>query len=348
MKDLAVLIPTWNGGERLLHSVESCACAGLPGDRYALLVVDNCSTDGSIEALPQVDANGVPIEVFRNDRNFGRVGNWNRALQIAEEQGHSFAAFLFIGDTWSPNSSLQELVNDMQQNDAVLGMAGLRIVDESSARSRDGARISIPGPSAIVKSRSLLEHVIRIGRLPFAPIQANIYRLFKEKPLRFDEHPERALNTDIESTIAWLQAHSGRIVLNSKPFLLWSDHSDRFLNKQDPWFILLETRQSLERASRCTGVEIDWESANAVSLLSSARELSPHVTWLKRAAFFCAVAMYLRSTPGGLAIRKFVEFSMNKLLRKQSYLSLPLGSSLLLDRQPRESSPNARLLTTGL
>jgi glycosyltransferase involved in cell wall biosynthesis len=348
MKDLAVLLPTYNGGSRLRQSVESCASADLPPERYALLVIDNCSSDASIEALPASDANGVKVEVFRNERNLGRVGNWNRGLELAETRGFRFAAFLFVGDTWAPNSSIRELLDRMQESDAVLGMAGLRIMEEGTSRSRDGARISIPGSSAIVNSRSLLEHAIRIGRLPFAPLQANVYRIFTDEPLRFSPDPKRALNTDIEATVGWLRDHPGRIALVSTPFLVWNDHSDRFFSKQDPWFVLLETRQSLRRASSLMGVDVDWKSANAVSLLSSAREISPRSTMFKRLVFFFGVLFYLRSTPGGLAIRKFVQFTLNKLLRKQSYVSLPRGSALLVDGRPHTTSANTPLLTNGL
>ena len=106
MKELAILFPSFNGGARLRNSVESCAEVGLPPDKYALIVVDNCSTDGSIEALPRVDRNNVPVCVYRNERNLGRAANWNRALEIAERHGFRFATFLFAGDTWKPASSI--------------------------------------------------------------------------------------------------------------------------------------------------------------------------------------------------------------------------------------------------
>jgi len=345
MKELAVLFPCYNGGARLRHSVESCAAAGLAPERYSLIVIDNCSTDGSIEVLPPADSNGVPVQVYRNERNLGRVANWNRALEIAEREGYQFAAFLFVGDTWAPGSSIQDLLNLMHQSDAVLGMAPLRIVEEDSRRERDGARISIPGYSALVNSANLLEHVVRIGRLPFAPIQANIYRIFNDRPLRFEHDPERALNTDIESTVSWLRSHPGRIALMAAPFLVWSGYSGRFLSTQDPWYVLLETRASLQRASEATGVQVDWASANAVSLLTSARELSSGEGWAKRCVFLYKVARYLRSAPGGLAFGKFLRFTFNKLMHNQSYLSLSEDSALLLERERRSSPGRAAVLT---
>lgn len=331
MKDLAVLIPSFNGGLRLRQSVESCAEAGLPAGQYALIVVDNCSMDGSIEGLPSADCNGVPIQIYRNDRNLGRVGNWNRAVEIAEQEGFRFVTFLFVGDTWAPDSSIRELLDLMQRGNAVLGMAPVRIVEEANRRRRDGARISISGRSTLVSSRRLLEQAVEVGRLPFAPIQANVYRLFTEDPLRFDEAPERALNTDIESTVGWLNQHPGAIALMADPYLVWNGYPGRFLNTQDPWFIMLETRASLQRVSRITGINVDWSSANAVSLLTSARELSDGATLTRRLSFLISVARYLWSAPGGLATRKFAQFALNKFLRRQSYLAVASGLQLIPD-----------------
>jgi hypothetical protein len=331
MKELAVLIPSYNGGDRLRQSVESCAAAGLSPERYALIVVDNCSTDGSIEALPAFDANNVPVQIYRNPENLGRVGNWNRAVEIAEQKGFQFAAFLFVGDTWAPDSSIADLLDLMLRSGAVLGMAPLHIVEEGGQRQREGARISIPGHSALADTESLLQHIVRIGRLPFAPIQANVYRLFSNHPLRFDDRPNYALNTDIEATVSWLRRHRGTIALMAAPFLVWNGHSGRFLSAQDPWFVMLETRKSLQRISAATGVDVDWESANAISFLTSFREGQTVGRLRQRLVFLYRVARYLRNAPGGLATRKFLQFTLNKLFRKQSYLSLPEGSALLLE-----------------
>jgi glycosyltransferase involved in cell wall biosynthesis len=346
MKDLAVLFPCFNGGRRLRESVESCAAAGLPADKYALIVVDNCSTDGSVEALPAVDGNNVPIQIYRNERNLGRVANWNRALEIAGGAGFRFATFLFAGDTWTPGTSIEALLTMMQQSNAVLGMAPIRIVEEDGyPRPRDGARISIPGTSALTDAGSFLEYIIRVGRLPFAPIQANIYRLFAENPLCFDTDPKSALNTDIEATVAWLRHHPGKIALVSTPFLVWKGHSGRFLSRQDPWFVMLETRASLQRVSDMTSLSVDWESANAISLLMSFRELSSGGNLRDRLRFLIRVVRYLRSAPGGLRIGQVLRFTYNKVLRKQSYLSLTRDSELLLDRDSRQQSGAPAVLT---
>lgn len=322
MRELAVLIPAYNGGARLRESVESCARASLDPERYSIFVIDNCSSDGSVDKLPTLDANGVPVRIYRNERNLGRVGNWNRGLEIAGQEGFPFVTFLFVGDTWVPGSAVEELLDLMKQSGAVLGMAPLSIQAEDGQSSREGARISIPGKQALVDSHDLLHLIVKTGRLPFAPLQANIYRLFPDCPLRFDVDPKNSLNTDIESTVHYLLEHRGKVAIVSKPFLVWRESSQRFFALQDPWVVMQKTRASLRRVGETTGVGVDWRSANAVSLLTSAYELSRKLTPIRRLAFVWKVFLYLKRVKGGVSLSRVFQFTLNKVLRRQSYLSL--------------------------
>ena len=90
---IAVMISVFNAGSLLMESIASVT-AGLRDDAYEIIVTDNNSDDGSIEALPLADSQGVPIHIRRNGSNLGRVQNWNRALDAAEEMGFGHAMFL--------------------------------------------------------------------------------------------------------------------------------------------------------------------------------------------------------------------------------------------------------------
>src|SRR5690349_16150511 len=75
--DATVVIPSWNGRERLLNAVASLASADV-------VVVDNASTDGTAEAL----AMRFPdVRVVRNERNLGFGRAINRAALALEGDG---------------------------------------------------------------------------------------------------------------------------------------------------------------------------------------------------------------------------------------------------------------------
>jgi len=324
---LAVLIPAFNGAQLLRRSVDSCAASGLSASRYEIIVVDNYSTDGSAADFPDKDATGARLQVIRNERNLGRVGNWNRALELAALQGFDYATFLFVGDEWLPDGSLPGMLDAMDASHSVLGMAPLRIPNEGGGLVRNGARISITGRIAYTDSTRLLNDSIGTGRLPFAPVQANIYRLFEDRPLRFDTDERNELNADLEGTAAYLKNHPGPVTLMSEPYLIWRERGGRFFATQNPWVVFTETRKSLQHLSGSLGIPVDWRSANAIAMLAALREPSQAIPLLQRLAFASRVFQYLRRDEAGLSLLRMAGFVWRKLRSGQSYLVISAGPS---------------------
>src|SRR5437773_1491370 len=81
-----VVIPNLNGGEALLVAVQSLTEQSL--EPY-IIVVDNASTDGSVEALQQKYPD---IEVIRNAKNRGYAGGVNPGFRRALELGAKYTA----------------------------------------------------------------------------------------------------------------------------------------------------------------------------------------------------------------------------------------------------------------
>lgn len=74
---VTVLLAVHNGGTYLHEAVESVLAQTLRD--FELLIVDDASTDGAVEALPD-DAR---IRVLRNERNIGQIPSLNRGLREA-------------------------------------------------------------------------------------------------------------------------------------------------------------------------------------------------------------------------------------------------------------------------
>lgn len=86
---LAIVL-TWNGRDDTLACVESLL--GIDYPRFEILVVDNASTDGTIDALgARFDGR---IRMHRNDRNLLFAGGMNTGLEIALREGYDFALLL--------------------------------------------------------------------------------------------------------------------------------------------------------------------------------------------------------------------------------------------------------------
>jgi glycosyltransferase involved in cell wall biosynthesis len=74
---ITVLLAAYNGGGYLREAVESVIAQTFPD--FELLLVDDGSTDGSIEGLPR----DPRIRVLRNELNIGQIPSLNRGLREA-------------------------------------------------------------------------------------------------------------------------------------------------------------------------------------------------------------------------------------------------------------------------
>jgi len=262
---IAILVPTYNGGSLLGETVMSAAKAGLTPDSYEILVSDNASTDGSTAALPGHDPLGAPIILRRNGVNLGRVANWNCALSLAEELGFSFALFLMVGDIVTDRAVL-DLRERMMDHDAVLGIASLRIADESLRPLRLARRICWHGdPCAGLPAKRFLAQSLAQGAMLYAPLGANLYRIDGEPRLRFD--PGDETHTDHLATALFAQESGKPIVYLDRPISLWRRRDGRFHSSMTVAQRLAGDLRVMECACKACNVAPDYPRIRASLLL---------------------------------------------------------------------------------
>jgi GT2 family glycosyltransferase len=126
-----VVIPNLNGGEELLEAVKSLTEQSL--EPY-IIVVDNASTDGSVEAL---EKKYKGVEIIRNTRNEGYAGGVNPGLRRAIELGATYAA-PFNDDAVADKRWLKQLVEHLDAHPKV-GAAACKVL------TSDGERLDSTG-----------------------------------------------------------------------------------------------------------------------------------------------------------------------------------------------------------
>ena len=77
--NISVLLPAYNAEDYILQSVQSVLAQTL--EDFELIVVDDCSTDGTGELLASI--RDPRLRVMRNSANLGIVGSLNRAMTAA-------------------------------------------------------------------------------------------------------------------------------------------------------------------------------------------------------------------------------------------------------------------------
>ena len=81
---VTVVIPTYNRGPKLRETIKSLWRQTVPASKFEILVVDNCSTDGTEEIVRQLQAQSpCAIRYHRNDRNRGCFFSTNWGVENA-------------------------------------------------------------------------------------------------------------------------------------------------------------------------------------------------------------------------------------------------------------------------
>jgi len=118
--ELSIIIVNWNGRDLLAKCLESIVKRP-PAVSYEIVVVDNASTDGSVEWLRAAQSNGLlkgaGFRLIENTENFG----FARANNIAFRQTSSRLVFLLNSDTEVREGAIDRLIETLKSNEKAGG-----------------------------------------------------------------------------------------------------------------------------------------------------------------------------------------------------------------------------------
>lgn len=95
---VSVCIPTYNGAQYLEECLESAIAQTYP--YLEILVVDDQSTDRTLEIAASYQQRDPRIRICRNEKNLGLVANWNKCLELARGE---WIKYLFQDDVLAPD-----------------------------------------------------------------------------------------------------------------------------------------------------------------------------------------------------------------------------------------------------
>lgn len=115
-----IIVLTWNGKNDTIECLKSLQRLSYPNAR--ILVVDNASEDGTVEAIRKVYPH---VEVIVNQENLRFAGGNNVGMNYALERGAQYVALL-NNDTVVDHEFLAQLIRAAEQ-DTQAGMVGPKI-----------------------------------------------------------------------------------------------------------------------------------------------------------------------------------------------------------------------------
>lgn len=115
MKSILIIIVTWNKKDYVLQLLASLDGLDYPRDKLDVVVVDNASNDGTVEALREQYPN---INLICNPENIGGTGGFNTGLNWAFQQPEEKYDYLWLldNDVLVHRQALNELVRILEEH----------------------------------------------------------------------------------------------------------------------------------------------------------------------------------------------------------------------------------------
>lgn len=122
MNPIGIFICNYNGKEFVLNCVKSLLEQNR--DDFDIYVVDNASTDGSVEAIQQEYTNMV--EILQNTENRGGAGGFDRGLKYGLKKGYPYIVLL-DNDIKLANDAIANMYSFIEEHKDV-GIVGAKIM----------------------------------------------------------------------------------------------------------------------------------------------------------------------------------------------------------------------------
>ena len=154
---ITVAIPVYNG-EGYVHLAIQSVLDQTYSD-FELLIVDNCSTDGTLEVVKAFSDPRIRLHV--NSSNLGMVGNWNRSVELATGEYIKFLSHDDLLDTTCLEEQIAGFMRHKQENIGIV-TCKKKIINKDGKKVMPG--FGLRGQSRTISGSVAIRKSIRSGR----------------------------------------------------------------------------------------------------------------------------------------------------------------------------------------
>jgi len=165
---VSICIPSFNAEATIQRCLQAVLSQGV--DDAEILLVDNCSTDRTVEIAREVLAGHPGVRIIQNANNVGRIGNWNRCLEEASGQ---YVKFAFTNDVLLPGAV--RCLIALMEKDPDIGLSGSRQKTVSSLPLQLPT-VTIEQPATVRQNGECLEYLAAHGFAALGSLNGMIYR----------------------------------------------------------------------------------------------------------------------------------------------------------------------------
>jgi len=124
-KLVTIITPLYNGELFIIDTIKSVLQQTYKN--WEMIIVDDSSTDNSVQAVENIIGNETKISMIRLTKNVGSAQARNTALEVANGR---FIAFLDSDDIWYPDK-LEKQVEFMLKRKAPISFTSYELIDEN-------------------------------------------------------------------------------------------------------------------------------------------------------------------------------------------------------------------------
>ena len=273
MTKLTIAIPNYNGGNNLRRAIESCRNIKSSKSNYEILVVDNKSTDNSLQIIDNFKNEFPNLRLIKNQTNVGRIKNWN--VCIDNSQG-DYLLYLFTNDMISENNNINQIIEILDSDSSIsLSLSSFLKKD----KEREYIKKKFFEKIISCPSDKFVKYCLERGLLPFGPIQSIIYRIddIREKGNYFLE----TMPINADEIFSYAQASTRKnILFNPTPQIIWDQTQERFHGKMKFGEEVDEHSETVEIIKKQLDLDVNFgliSTYRAINLLKfSASNLDPN------------------------------------------------------------------------
>lgn len=129
MSSVSILLPVYNGEAFLEAAIESALSQSFKD--FELIIVDDCSTDGSKAIIERLKQRDTRIKSFTNETNQGLFANYNRCLSLAESR----YVKPFAQDDILAQDCLRRMVDVLERDPSVVLVSSARDITDAAGNT---------------------------------------------------------------------------------------------------------------------------------------------------------------------------------------------------------------------
>jgi glycosyltransferase involved in cell wall biosynthesis len=191
---VSIVTPVYNDAANLAECIESVLAQTYQNWDYT--IVDNCSTDGSVEIARRYAAKDSRIRVHENEHFLRAIPNHNVALrQISPESKYCKIVF---ADDWIFPQCLEQMLSVAEEHPSV------GIVGAYGLQEHEVMWAGLPYPSSLVSGRAVCRKLFLDGMYVFGTSTSVLYRSDLVRS-RDPFYNEANLHADMEACVVLLK-----------------------------------------------------------------------------------------------------------------------------------------------